>query len=72
MYMPLVLGEAYNRYKGVVDPNNMYMHMLILAAARHFMGQVYISLSRWQYLVRNHEIQKKGVTFDTVDHSHNW
>jgi len=72
LYMPLLLGEIYNRYTGERDPNNFFVHMLILAATRHLVGQLGITLSRWPYLIRNYEIQRKGVTFDSVDHSSNW
>jgi hypothetical protein len=67
VYAPMVAGVLY-----FPNPNHYLLHILILSAARHLVGQVMISLSRWPYLIRNHEIQRKGVTFEAVDHSSTW
>lgn len=72
MYAPLLVVVIYQHYRGTTDHNDMFSHMLILAALRHFVGQLCITLSRWPYLVGNHEIQKKGITFEAVDHSTSW
>lgn len=75
VYTPLVAEILYSTFisEGVPNPgNNFVMHVLILSAIRHFVGQVMISLSRWPYLTRNYEIQRKGVTFEAVDHSSTW
>lgn len=67
VYVPLVAWVLY-----FPNPNHYLLHILILSAARHLVGQVMISLSRWPYLIRNHEIQRKGITFEAVDHSSTW
>ncbi|KAG0603744.1 hypothetical protein M758_10G117600 [Ceratodon purpureus] len=75
MYTPLVAEVTYSAFtsKGVPKTGNDFvMHILILSILRHFVGQAMISLSRWPYLTRNYEIQRKGVTFEAVDHYSTW
>lgn len=72
LYLPVAAKVIFTQYLGGSDHNNFYLHMLILAATRYLVGQIGVSLSRWRYLVGKHEIQKKGITFATIDHSSNW
>lgn len=72
LYVPVAAKVIFTQYLGGSDHNNFYLHMLILAATRYLVGQIGVSLSRWRYLIGKHEIQQKGITFATVDHSSNW
>lgn len=72
LYVPVAAEVIFSHYLGGSDHNNFYLHMLILAAIRYLVGQIGVSLSRWRYLIGKYEIQKKGITFATVDHSSNW
>lgn len=72
LYTPLLVKAVHAQWFGGSDLNNFSLHMLLLAACRLLVNQIGITLSRLRYLSSKYEIQKKGITFASVDLSHNW
>lgn len=57
---------------GKDDEDNFAWHLLAIAALRYANAQLWISLSRVQWLTRSTRIQAKGIDFKQVDREDHW
>ena len=57
---------------GKDDGDNFAWHLLAIAALRYANAQLWISLSRVQWLTRSTRIQAKGIDFKQVDREDHW
>ena len=75
-YLIYMVGVALAIYqvavKGIKWQHDIYIHTLILTAIRYLLFQVWGSITRLPSISRKHQIVKKGITFEQIDHEANW
>ena len=75
-YLAYLAGAALAIYqvtvKGIKWQNDIYIHALIITTIRYLLFQVWGSITRLPSISRKHQIVKKGITFEQIDHEANW
>lgn len=72
IFAPFVAKAVHANLLNGHDADNWCLHMVVASALRLLHGQIWMSLSRWQYLIEKHQIQTKGIAFEQVDREERW
>eukprot|EP00850_Spirogloea_muscicola_P018792 SM000176S03123 [mRNA] locus=s176:54048:58847:- [translate_table: standard] len=72
LFAPFAAKAIQANFYGGHDKDNWCMHMLIASALRYLHGQIWMSASRFHYLVEKYQIQTKGIKFEQVDRESSW
>lgn len=69
---PFVAKAIQANLLGGHDVDNWCLHMILATGLRILQAQLWMSASRFHYLVEKHQIQTKGVKFEQVDREGHW
>lgn len=72
LYGPLVSKVVYNVYRGEVDKDIWYLHILILFGLRALVYQLWSSYTCMLFLNRACRINQLGIEFNQIDAEWHW
>jgi aldehyde decarbonylase len=68
----IALGYHEHAHHGVHWAQNIGLHILLLSALRYLLFQIWGTAARLPTVSRKHQIVKKGITFEQVEHEASW